>query len=100
MDKQNTTPPDMIAQAGELLRRFQRGADLVDWDDLTMTLEACTTGESAIVIASAVLAVAGELRELRNVLADGLLSQLVQADADNAALIERLHSYEPIEVPE
>ena len=36
----------------------------------------------------------------RNVLADGLLSQLVQADADNAALIERLHSYEPIEVPE
>ena len=96
MDKQNTTPPDMIAQAGELLRILQNGdplAALIDADD-------GPTIDSAIVIASAVLAVAGELRELRNVLADGLLSQLVQADADNAALIERLHAYEPIEVPE
>ena len=83
--------PDMIAQAGALLKMLQSGemiSGLRHADDQT------------IVIASAVLAVAGELRELRNVLADGLLSQLVQADADNAALIERLHSYEPIEVPE
>ena len=78
MDKQNTTPPDMIAQAGELLRRFQRGADLVDWDGATMTMADTLTGESAIVIASAVLAVAGELRELRNVLA-GAMSEGVDA---------------------
>ena len=93
MDRQNTTPPDMIAQAGELLKLLQQGQRIA--------VAAADDGDDrAIVIASAVLAVAGELRELRNVLADGLLSQLVQADADNAALIERLHSYEPIEVPE
>ena len=88
--------PDMIAQAGELLRRYQTG-DPISTAEIE---EDRYYADGQIVIASAVLAVAGELRELRNVLADGLLSQLVQADADNAALIERLHSYEPIEVPE
>ena len=95
MDNQPNSP-DMIAQAGEILRRYQTG-------DPISILEANDDQyyvDGQIVIASAVLAVAGELRELRHVLADGLLSQLVQADADNAALIERLHSYEPIEVPE
>ena len=96
MDKQNTTPPDMIAQAGELLRRYTDCTAICTG----AAPDDAATVDGAIVIASAVLAVAGELRELRNVLADGLLSQLVQADADNAALIERLHSYEPIEVPE
>ena len=93
MDKQNTTPPDMIAQAGALLKMLQDGMEITrgDW--------AASHDDRAIVIASAVLAVAGELRELRNVLADGLLSQLVQADADNAALIERLRVAN-IEVPE
>ncbi len=62
MDKQNTTPPDMIAQAGALLKLLQQGHRIgagmaEDEDDRT------------IVIASAVLAVAGEIRELRNVLA-------------------------------
>ena len=94
MNSNNSTPPDMIAQAGALLKMLQDGMEIAggDW--------AAGHDDRAIAIASAVLAVAGELRELRNVLADGLLSQLVQADADNAALIERLHSYEPIEVPE
>ena len=97
MDKQNTTPPDMIAQAGALLKMLQDGDPIGNVGCLG---DDPDSDDRAIVIASAVLAVAGELRELRNVLADGLLSQLVQADADNAALIERLHSYEPIEVPE
>jgi len=30
MNEQNTTPPDMIAQAGELLRLFQLGMPLSD----------------------------------------------------------------------
>lgn len=61
MNEQNTTPPDMIAQAGELLRLFQLGMPLSDG----------THGQDdgTIVVASAVLAVAGEIRELRNVLA-------------------------------
>ena len=61
MNEQNTTPPDMIAQAGELLRLFQLG----------MPLSAIAHGQDdgTIVVASAVLAVAGEIRELRNVLA-------------------------------
>ena len=53
--------PDMIQQAGELLRLFQLGMPLSDG----------THGQddSAIVQASATLAVAAEIRELRNVLA-------------------------------
>lgn len=83
MDKQNTTPPDMIAQAGALLKLLQQGhrigASMAVYED-----------DRTIVLASAVLAVAGEIRELRNVLADGLLSQLAELDADNALLIDRL----------
>ena len=87
--------PDMIQQAGELLAMLQQRKPIAygtDSDDLD-------ADDRAIVIASAILAVAGELRELRNVLADGLLAELVRTDADNAALIERLHAAE-IEVPE
>lgn len=87
MTTDNTTP-DMIAQAGALLAMLQHGRQISDWgiEDLTIINQ----GDSAIVIASAVLAVAGEIRELRNVLADGLLSQLAELDADNALLIDRL----------
>ena len=77
--------PDMIQQAGELLAMLQQRKPIAygtDSDDLD-------ADDRAIVIASAILAVAGELRELRNVLADGLLAELVRTDADNAALIER-----------
>ena len=91
--------PDMIAQAGQMLRRFQRAETIVDWNAEAIDSAALIAGDSAIVIASAILAVAGEIRELRNVLADGLLAELVRTDADNAALIERLHAAE-IEVPE
>ena len=97
MNSNNSTPPDMIAQAGALLKMLQDGLPIAAVDP---DFGYDSRIDADIVIASAVLAVAGELRELRNVLADGLLSQLVQADADNAALIERLHQYEPIEVPE
>ena len=97
MNEQPNTP-DMIAQAGELLSMLQHGRMIADWgiEDLAIINQA----DSAIVIASAVLAVAGELRELRNVLADGLLSQLAELDADNANLIARCRHYEQIEVPE
>lgn len=91
MNEQPNTP-DMIAQAGELLRRFQFGADLTNWTEPHVDRHDIVTGESAIVVASAILAVAGEIRELRNVLADGLLAELVRTDADNAALIARCRS--------
>ncbi len=67
MTTNNSTPPDMIAQAGELLSMLQHGRMIADWgiEDLAIISQA----DSAIVIASAVLAVAGEIRELRNVLA-------------------------------
>lgn len=95
MNDQNTTPPDMIQQAGELLVMLQLGKPIA-----TLNPNADPENDDrAIVIASAILAVAGEIRELRNVLADGLLAELVRTDADNAALIERLHAAE-IEVPE
>ena len=46
-----TTEPDMIAQAGEILRRFQDGEELTSWDGLEPA--DIVTGESAIVIAAA-----------------------------------------------
>lgn len=53
--------PDMIAQMGKLLEQFSRGSGLAlagpDPDK-----------DRTLVLASAVLAVAGELREVRNVL--------------------------------
>ena len=65
MSTNNSTPPDMIAQAGALLKLLQQGHRIgagmaEDEDDRT------------IVLASAVLAVAGEIRELRNVLANAM----------------------------
>ena len=78
--------PDMIAQAGELLRRFQYGADLTNWTEPHVDRHDIVTGESAIVIASAVLAVAGELRELRNVLAMAMEPGTDEAGDPTAAL--------------
>lgn len=67
--------PDMIAQAGQLLKMFQEGHSI--------SPGAITDGnDRAIVIASAVLAVAGELRELRNVLADGVLEHAINTMPD------------------
>ena len=64
MNEQPNTP-DMIAQAGELLVMLQLGKPIA-----TLNPNADPENDDrAIVIASAVLAVAGELRELRNVLA-------------------------------
>ena len=61
-----TTEPDMIQQAGQLLRKAQSGEPIATFPE-TDALQA--TVDTAIVIASAVLAIAGELRELRNLLA-------------------------------
>ena len=67
--------PDMIAQAGQLLKMFQEGHSI--------SPGAITDGnDRAIVIASTVLAVAGELRELRNVLADGVLEHAINTMPD------------------
>lgn len=105
MSTTNSTPPDMIAQAGALLAMIQQSSGWISADH-------DAGDDRAIVIASAVLAVAGELRDIRNVLADateadddppaslyeqmraeidGLRQQLVKADADNAMLIAQLH---------
>lgn len=87
MTTDNSTPPDMIAQAGALLKMLQDGDPI---GNVTCLGDDPDSDDRTIVIASAVLAVAGELRELRNMLADGLLSQLAELDADNALLIDRL----------
>ena len=72
--------PDMIAQAGELLKMLFDGEQISreDW--------AAGNDNRAIVIASAVLAVAGELRELRNVLAMAMEPGTDEAGDSTAAL--------------
>ena len=82
MDKQNTTPPDMIAQAGELLRRYTDCTAICTG----AAPDDAATVDGAIVIASAVLAVAGELRELRNVLAMAMEPGTDEAGDPTAAL--------------
>lgn len=67
--------PDMIAQAGALLKMLQQG-------DSISTRGFPDEDDRAIVIASTVLAVAGELRELRNVLADGVLEHAINTMPD------------------
>jgi len=62
MDTNGPAPkPDLIAQTGELLARFAKGEAIAG----TLYRDR----QSTIVIASAVLAVAGELRDIHNVLA-------------------------------
>ena len=74
--------PDMIAQAGELLRRYQTG-DPISTAEIE---EDRYYADGQIVIASAVLAVAGELRELRNVLAMAMEPGTDEAGDPTAAL--------------
>jgi hypothetical protein len=83
MDKQNTTPPDMIAQAGALLKMLQDGDPIGNVGCLG---DDPDSDDRAIVIASAVLAVAGELRELRNVLAMAMEPGTDEAGDPTAAL--------------
>lgn len=52
--------PDMIEQTGDLIARFVRGEAIAG----TLYRDR----QSTVVIASAVLAVAGELRDIHNVL--------------------------------
>lgn len=54
--------PDMIEQAGELIARFAKGEAIAG--------TVYRDRQSTIVLASAVLAVAAELRDIHNVLAD------------------------------
>ena len=81
MDNQPNSP-DMIAQAGELLRRYQTG-DPISTAEIE---EDRYYADGQIVIASAVLAVAGELRELRNVLAMAMEPGTDEAGDPTAAL--------------
>ena len=80
MDDTNERKPDLLAEAGELLRRFAKG------EAISGTLYH--DRNAAIVLASAILAVAGELRDIHNMLADvrdsnraigGSLAALVQS---------------------
>lgn len=54
--------PDLLAEAGELMRRFAKG------EAISGTLYS--DRNAAIVLASSILAVAGELRDIHNVLVD------------------------------
>ena len=75
MDK-NEGKPDMLEQAGELIRRFSKV------EAIGSTLY--TDRNAAIVIASAVLAVAGELRDIHNVLDE--INGRMAADGERADL--------------
>ena len=81
MDNQPNSP-DMIAQAGELLRRYTDCTAICTG----AAPDDAATVDGAIVIASAVLAVAGELRELRNVLAMAMEPGTDEAGDPTAAL--------------
>ena len=72
----------MIAQAGELLRRYTDCTAICTG----AAPDDAATVDGAIVIASAVLAVAGELRELRNVLAMAMEPGTDEAGDPTAAL--------------
>lgn len=60
----NPQPPDMIAQAGELVKMLQQG------QKIAVASSPFDTADRAIVLASAILAVAAELRAIDNHLAD------------------------------
>lgn len=59
-----TDQPDMIAQAGQLLAMLQSGKPICHG------MNTSSADDRAIVQASAILAVASELRDIRNQLAD------------------------------
>ena len=61
-----TTPapkPDLLAEAGKLLKRVSEGLEFISGSK-------DPADDQAIIIAAAVLAVAGELRDIHNVLVD------------------------------
>lgn len=60
MDDTNERKVDLLAEAGELMRRFAKG------EAISGTLYH--DRNAAIVLASAILAVAGELRDIHNML--------------------------------
>ena len=105
MNDQNTTPPNAIDLALDALRECER--QWADADDHSKgeriyqrsiaEKEAGRQMQRANVLAQ--VAIAQAIVALTNTVGDGLLSQLAELDADNAALIERLHAAE-IEVPE
>ena len=103
MNSNNSTPPNAIDLALDALREYEQQDETARNSDHEYRREiaghqAELQRNRATILAQ--VAIAQAIVALTHTLADGLLSQLVQADADNAALIERLHSYEPIEVPE
>jgi hypothetical protein len=74
-----TEAPDLLAQAGELLQRYQAG--LYE-----------PTRDTTIVLASAVLAVAAGLRDIHNVMVDLLEQNGAVSGAELARAEEMLYS--------
>lgn len=106
MNSNNSTPPTAIDVALVALHECERLWEDADDHHTAERIhqrsiaerEAERQMQRAGVLAQ--VAIAQAIVALTHTLSDGLLSQLVMADADNAALIERLRQYEPIEVPE
>lgn len=75
MEDTNKRKVDLLADAGQLLRAFVNGNEIKN-----LSISELSSGEykpadeyadsRAVIIASAVLAVAGELRDIHNVLAE------------------------------
>lgn len=79
MEPTNTNPkPDLIAQVGEMLQRMARSewssaameATTSQWESDDERFSAMVAADNAIVVASAILAVAAELRDINNTLND------------------------------
>jgi hypothetical protein len=81
--------PDMMEQAGDLMKRFAKG------EAISGTLYS--DRNAAIVLASAILAVAGELRGIHNMLADVRDSNRSIGDS-LAALVAELKADDGAEV--
>jgi len=75
MDDTNERKVDLLAEAGQLLKAFVNGNEIMQ-----LSVSELSSGEykpadefadsRAVILASAVLAVAGELRDIHNMLAD------------------------------
>lgn len=102
MNDQNTTPPNAIDLALDALREYEQQDEIARNSDHEYRREIAAHQAEMQRNRAAILAqvaIAQAIVALTNTVGDGLLSQLAELDADNAALIERLHAAD-IEVPE
>ena len=92
MNSNNSTPPNAIDLALDALREYEQQDETARNSDHEYRREiaghqAELQRNRAAILAQ--VAIAQAIVALTHTLSDGLLSQLVQADADNAALIRR-----------